>query len=79
MALTLNLPDDLEARLTAEAARRRVSVEELVSQLVAAGLPVDDDPLENFIGSGASGHHDLGRRHRQFRAGTPEGLDTNDR
>lgn len=76
MALTLNLPDELAARLTAEAAGQRVSVEELVIQLVAAGLPVDDDPLENFISSGASGRNDLGRRHRQVRAGTAEGLVT---
>lgn len=53
------------------------ALQELVAQLVAAGFPVDDDPPENFIGSGASGRTDLGRRHRQIRAGT-EGLDTND-
>lgn len=54
VTLTVNLPEDLAARLAAEAARLQVSVEELVAQLVAARLPVDDDPLENFIGSGAS-------------------------
>lgn len=75
LTLTLNLPEELVARLTAEATRQRVGVEELVLRLVSASLPVD--PLENFIGSGASGRTDLGRRHRQIRAGT-EGLDTND-
>ena len=77
LTLTLNLPEELVARLTAEATRQRVSVEELVLRLVSASLPVDGDPLETFIGSGASPRTDLGRRHRQIRAGT-EGLDTND-
>ena len=78
VTLTVNLPEDLAARLAAEAARLQVSVEELVAQLVAARLPVDDDPLENFIGSGASGRGDLGRRHRQIRAETTEDLATRD-
>ena len=77
VALTLTLPEELVARLTAEATRQRVSVEELVLRLVSASLPVDGDPLENFIGSGASGRTDLGRRHR--RSGpVPRALDTND-
>ena len=67
MTLTVNLPEDLAARLAAEAARLQVSTEELVAQLVAARLPADDDPLESFIGSGTSGRSDLGRRHRQIR------------
>lgn len=70
VTLTMNLPEDLAARLATEAARLQVSVEELVTQLVAVRLPVDDDLLESFIGSGASGRSDLGRRHRQIRAET---------
>jgi hypothetical protein len=66
VTLTVNLPEKLAARLAAEATRRGRTVEDLVTELVAAQLA--DDPLEAFIGSGASGRGDLGRRHREIRA-----------
>jgi hypothetical protein len=51
--VTIELPDDALARLRAEAARRGVSIGEVIAEL-AAHLPAED-PLEAFIGCGASG------------------------
>jgi hypothetical protein len=67
--------------LADEAARRGVSVDELLVELLDAGLGSSpevsaQDPLEAFIGSGASGRQDLGRRHRQIRAELTEGRDS---
>ena len=72
MTLTVNLPEKLAARLAAEATRRAMTVEDLVTELVTARLGGEEDPLEAFIGSGASGRGDLGRRHREIRAALPE-------
>lgn len=61
MTLTLNLPEDVAARLAAEATRRGVSVEEIAAELIArlaprpAQRPTTSDALEAFIGCGASG------------------------
>ena len=49
MAITV---EELAARLNAEAARRGISTEELITEL-ASQLPTDD-PLESFIGCAAS-------------------------
>lgn len=73
---TLRVPDDLAARLAAEAARRGIDVDELTTELLKAGLVGQDqlpassgeDPLEAFIGSGRSGRHDVARRHRELKA-----------
>jgi hypothetical protein len=69
VTLTVNLPEELLARLAAEASRRGMTVDELLAEIVGR-LPAEahDDPLEAFIGSGSSGRGDLGRRHRQIRA-----------
>lgn len=69
----MHVPEDLAARLVAEAARRGVSVDELSADLLAAGLS-GEDPLEAFIGSIHSGRGDLGRRHREIKAQLTEGL-----
>ena len=53
MSITLDLPDDALARLRAEAARRKMTLEALIAEL-ADTLP-SEDPLESFIGCGASG------------------------
>ena len=53
MSVTVDLPDDALRRLEAEAARRGVTIDDLIADL-AARLP-DEDPLEAFIGCGASG------------------------
>jgi hypothetical protein len=55
MAMTVNVPED-PGSLAAEASRRRLSVDELSAQLLAAGST--EDPLDAFIGSGRSGHGD---------------------
>lgn len=67
MPTTLRLPDDLAARLAAEAAKRGVDVDALSAELLSASL-ADNDELEAFIGVGHSGRGDLGRRHREIKA-----------
>jgi hypothetical protein len=56
MPVTVELPEDTLARLRAEAARRGVSIDVVIAEL-AAHLPAED-PLEAFIGCGASGRTD---------------------
>ena len=57
MTVTLELSDDALARLRAEAARRGVSVDDLVAEL-AAQLPAEPNPKErrerSFVGLGSS-------------------------
>jgi hypothetical protein len=73
MPVTIDLPAEAQARLENEAARRGLTLDELIVQMAAA-LPVADDPLEAFIGSGSSGRGDLARRHREIRADDTAGL-----
>ena len=58
MAVTVNLPDELGARLRAEAARRGISVDDVVVEL-AERLPTVEAPRRahrlSFIGLGSSG------------------------
>jgi len=61
--VTLDLPDDVVARLQAEAARRNVSLDVLIAEL-AETLP-SEDPLEEFIGCGASGNDEPLDIHRE--------------
>jgi len=71
MSTIVHLSEDLADRLAVEAARRRVSVDELTAELLAAGLPAGEevDPLEAFIGSGDSGDPTwAGRDTRTLRA-----------
>lgn len=62
----MHLPEELAARLAAEASRRGVHVDEVAAELLAAGLdrPTADDALEAFIGCGASGQRDPFDIHR---------------
>lgn len=76
MSSTVHVPEDLADRLAAEATKRGVSVDQLSTKLLAAGLA--DDPLEAFLGSVHSGRGDLGRRHREIRADSTEGLAARD-
>ena len=77
MSLTVELPEELAERLTAEAARGGTSVGELVVSLLAGRLAIED-PLEEFIGSGSSGRGDLGRQHREIRAERTKGIAARD-
>jgi hypothetical protein len=52
MSVTIDLPADAQARLEAEAARRGITLDELIAEL-AKTLPAQD-PLEAFIGCAAS-------------------------
>ena len=58
MTVTLELPAEAQARLEAEATRRGITVDQLVTEL-AAGLPSKQDlaagTLDEFFGSGDSG------------------------
>ena len=57
MSTRVHVPDDLAERLATEAQRRHMSVDELATELVAAGL---DDAIQprrrlSFVAIGASG------------------------
>lgn len=54
MALTVQLPDEIAARVQAAAADRGVSADEVVVEAVRAQLP-GHETLKAFIGVGASG------------------------
>ena len=78
MSVTVELEAELLARLEAEAARRGVKIDTVIAEF-AAQLPADtDDALAAFIGSGASGRGDLGRRHREIRAEQTSGMTARD-
>lgn len=77
MTVTIDIPADARARLEAEAARRGITLDQLVTQL-AAQLPVAEKPapggrLGEFFGSGDSGDttwatrdiHELRHEHAQ--------------
>ena len=58
MTVTLELPAEAQARLEAEATRRGITVDQLVTEL-SASLPSKQEPaagtLDQFFGSGNSG------------------------
>ena len=57
MSLIVHLPEELAARLEAVAAKRGVTTDQLVAEILTARLPAED-ALEAFIGSGASGRRE---------------------
>lgn len=64
---SVELSDEVLARLRAEATRRGVTVETVIAEL-AAQLPADtDDALAAFIGCGASGRTEPFDIHRERR------------
>ena len=63
MTVTIELPADAQARLEAEATRRGITLEQLIVEL-ASQLPAED-PLEAFIGCGASGRTEPFDIHRE--------------
>ena len=60
--------EELLSRLNAEAARRHVTLEELLD-IVAAQFPDRSEPAERFAfaGKGHSGRGDLSERHKEIR------------
>lgn len=69
MTVTLDLPDDAIERLRAEAGRRGITVDAPVAEL--ATTLAETDPLEAFIGCGASGADeplDIARERRSLAA-----------
>lgn len=80
MSITLDLPPDAQARLAAEASRRGMTVDALVTELVGR-LPISPEPAASrlsFVGIGHSGRSDLARRHREIRAEHTAGLAARD-
>jgi hypothetical protein len=71
MSLTVELPDEALRRLETEAARRGVSVDEVITELVAQ-LPGGErtEPASghrfSFTGIGASGRADGSERHAEI-------------
>lgn len=68
MLVTLDLPDDLRDRVNAEAERRGVTTESLISESVERAFPsrmVEPGPLP-FIGI-AEMREDLGANYKQIR------------
>ncbi|MGH9022435.1 MAG: hypothetical protein ACRDV9_04935 [Acidimicrobiia bacterium] len=68
MSMTVNLPEDLAQRLTAEAERRGQDVDQVAADLLAAQLPAEGvtRPRKrlSFSGIGASGGGEaIGRNH----------------
>jgi len=58
MSVSVHLPEELAARLAAEAARQGRDVDEVAAELLGDRLPAAEgelDVLEAFIGSGDSG------------------------
>jgi len=70
--VTVELPDDVLRKLTAEATRRGVSIDVIIAELAAA-LPAEAPSTTaptrrlSFAGIGASGTTEpVGRRHREI-------------
>lgn len=63
MSVVLELSEESVRRLQEEASRRRISVEELIGELVE-NLP-EGDPLDAFIGCGESGQAEPFDVHRE--------------
>jgi hypothetical protein len=71
MSTMIELHGRVQLRLEMEAARRGITVEQLIGEF-AENLPSGDEanetPALSFIGIGRSGRGDLSRRHREIRA-----------
>lgn len=65
MNVMIDLPAEARARLETEATRRGITLDQLVAE-IARTFPADtDDPLEAFIGCGASGRTEPFDIHRE--------------
>ncbi|MDZ7734227.1 MAG: hypothetical protein U5R31_15155 [Acidimicrobiia bacterium] len=63
----VDLPDEVLATLEAEAARRGVSVEDLVAELVAEHVAAGDEHRFGFVGIMASGDGHLSENYKALR------------
>ena len=63
--MTVDLPEELAARLATAAAQRGVSPEALVVEAVEARFPPRRRP--SFVGIGRSGQADTSERHKEIR------------
>lgn len=59
---TVKLPDDLDARLRYEAARRQMTVSELTREAIEQHLSVGKRRKLFSVGAGASGQSDISER-----------------
>lgn len=74
MSIVVRLPDGLSERLSAAAAERGVSGEDLAAEIIEAHLPTRRSPTRRwptrrlaFIGMGHSGSGDLSERVKELR------------
>ncbi len=70
MTVTLELSEEVHARLRSEAERRNLTLDQLISDFVLNLPKVNNMDLRSrlsFVGIGDSGRTDLGRRHRELR------------
>jgi hypothetical protein len=81
MVVTLDLKAEVQARLSAEAARRQMTIDQLITEFaedLPLGSPTESPQRLSFIGIGDSGRGDLGRRHREIRKEQTAGLAARD-
>jgi hypothetical protein len=67
MTVNVDLPDELLDALRAEAARRGVSVDELIAEWISDRLEPPSGHRFGFIGMGRSGDGELSTRYKDYR------------
>jgi predicted transcriptional regulator len=77
VSTTVHLSDELATRIGRIAAKRRVSPDKVVADMLTAQLP-REEALDAFIGSGSSGRGDLAQRHRDIRVEMTKDLGASD-
>jgi hypothetical protein len=78
MSVTVELPEDVAARLAVEAARRGITTSEVLVELTSQLPEVGGESPFRFAGIGHSGRSDIGRRHREIRAEATAALSAHD-
>jgi hypothetical protein len=67
MTVNVELPDELLDGLRAEAARRGVSIDELITEWISDRLEPQSRHRFGFIGMGRSGDGELSTRYKDYR------------
>lgn len=67
MAMRVELPDDVAARIAELARARGVSPDQVAAEVLGAHLPRRPKRPLTFIGLGRSGRHDLSERAKEIR------------